>query len=69
MTLREISRRLSGRSPRLQDVTAEYAVLVPLVEGGEELSLLFEVRAYTLRRQPGEVCFPGGRIEPGESPA
>ena len=45
MTLREISRRLSGRSPRLQDVTAEYAVLVPLVEGGEELSLLFEVRA------------------------
>ena len=69
MTLREISRRLSDRSPRLQDVTAEYAVLVPLVEGGEELSLLFEVRAYTLRRQPGEVCFPGGRIEPGESPA
>lgn len=69
MTLGDISRRLAGRSPRLQDVTAEYAVLVPLVEGEGGLSLLFEVRAGTLRRQPGEICFPGGRVEKGETPA
>lgn len=68
MTAAEIARRLSGRTPRVQDVTAEYAVLVPLVEGAEGLSLLFEVRADTLRRQPGEVCFPGGRMEAGETP-
>ena len=30
--------------------------------------MLFEVRADTLERQPGEVCFPGGRMEPGETP-
>ena len=43
-------------------------MLVPLVEGPEGLSLLFEVRASTLTHQPGEVCFPGGKVEPGESP-
>lgn len=68
MTAAEIAGRLSGRTPGVQDVTAEYAVLVPLVEGEEGLSLLFEVRADTLRRQPGEVCFPGGRMEAGETP-
>ena len=45
-----------------------YAVLVPLAQREEGLSMLFEVRADTLKRQPGEVCFPGGRMEPGESP-
>lgn len=68
MTISEIVDKLSGRPAGFQDVTAEYAVLVPLVEGSAGLSLLFEVRAGTLRRQPGEVCFPGGRIEPGETP-
>ena len=53
----------------MQDMGAEYAVLVPLVEGEEGLELLFEVRAATLSRQPGEVCFPGGRMERGETPA
>lgn len=43
-------------------------MLVPLVERPEGLCLLYEVRADTLGRQPGEVCFPGGRIEGVESP-
>lgn len=53
------------------DNAGEYlpsAVIVPLVEEQGELSVLFEVRAQTLNRQPGEICFPGGRIELGESP-
>ncbi len=32
-------------------------------------ALVMEVRARTLRHQPGEICFPGGRMEPGESAA
>jgi 8-oxo-dGTP pyrophosphatase MutT (NUDIX family) len=50
------------------DCTGRYAVLVPLVEGPEGLSVLYEVRAASLRRQPGEICFPGGKAERGERP-
>ena len=45
----------------------EFAVLAPLVRVGGETHLLFEVRALHMRRQPGEVCFPGGGIEKGET--
>ncbi|MBE3595264.1 MAG: CoA pyrophosphatase [Candidatus Carbobacillus altaicus] len=48
----------------------QYAVLMPLVETEEGPALLFEVRAKTLRRQPGEIGFPGGKIEASDpSPA
>jgi 8-oxo-dGTP pyrophosphatase MutT (NUDIX family) len=40
--------------------------MIPLVEGKEGPEILFEVRAAGLRHQPGEVCFPGGKIEKGE---
>lgn len=53
--------------PGLLDGKRSYAVLVPLVEQGGEYFLLYEVRAKSLRRQPGEVCFPGGRMEEGET--
>ncbi|MDO4176130.1 MAG: CoA pyrophosphatase [Bacillota bacterium] len=41
-----------------------FAVLVPVTEDNR---LLYEVRAAKLDRQPGEVCFPGGLIEKGET--
>jgi 8-oxo-dGTP pyrophosphatase MutT (NUDIX family) len=46
----------------------KYAVLAPIVDTPDGQSLLFEKRAGSLRRQPGEICFPGGKLEPGESP-
>ena len=42
-----------------------FAILVPVTEDSR---LLYEVRAAKLDRQPGEVCFPGGLIEKGETP-
>lgn len=42
------------------------AVLLPLVEIDGAYHLLYEVRAYDLAGQPGEVCFPGGHLEAGE---
>ena len=30
--------------------------------------LLFEQRSFALKHQPGEVCFPGGKVEEGETP-
>lgn len=68
MDLANLERTLQARTPGLMDARRSYAVLVPLVEREGELCLLYEVRASTLRRQPGEVCFPGGRMEEGESP-
>lgn len=68
MELERLEEKLRGRSPGLMDASARYAVLVPLVEREDGLHLLYEVRARTLRRQPGEVCFPGGRMEGDESP-
>lgn len=44
----------------------ESAVLIPLYEEDNEEFLIFEKRALTLRSQPGDICFPGGRVEQGE---
>lgn len=66
MELDEIRDKISRRAPGLMDCRRFFAVLVPLVKKGEEWYLLYEVRSRTMHSQPGEVCFPGGRMEPGE---
>ena len=68
MELEKLNKLLEVRTPGLMDATGRYAVLVPLVEGEEGLSLLYEVRAKTMHSQPGEICFPGGRAEGNETP-
>jgi len=61
-------RRLwGGHVPGLLSAEKRYAVLCPLVEKPDGLHILLEVRAAGLK-QAGEVCFPGGRAEHGESP-
>ncbi|MBN34517.1 MAG: coenzyme A pyrophosphatase [Rhodospirillaceae bacterium] len=42
------------------------AVLVPLVDHDDGLTVIFGQRSKALRRHAGEVAFPGGRIEEGE---
>ena len=44
------------------------AVLIPILIRDGAYHVLYEVRAAKLHTQPGEICFPGGRIEPGELP-
>ena len=44
------------------------AVLLPILEIEEQKSILFEIRSEHLDRQPGEICFPGGKVEEGETP-
>ncbi|MBQ3404394.1 MAG: CoA pyrophosphatase [Oscillospiraceae bacterium] len=63
-----IRKAFTGYKPTIQGVRSKYAVLMPLIDSGDELSLLFEVRSPRIKRQPGEVCFPGGKMEPGEDP-
>ena len=60
-----IENSLSGHQPQLDrdDNLWDAAVLLPLVNTSEGISILFEVRAAKLGWQPGDVCFPGGRAE------
>lgn len=67
MTITQLQILLNTRAPVPMDTATRYAVLVPLVELEGELHLLYEVRAATLKRQPGEVCFPGGHMEGAET--
>ena len=43
------------------------SVVIPLIEKDGQTYILFEKRSELLKFQPGEICFPGGRIEGNES--
>lgn len=42
------------------------AVLVPLIIGGATLSVLLTERTAHLAQHPGQIAFPGGKIEPAD---
>lgn len=60
-----LSRALAQQHSKLGGEAESFAaaVLIPLLWRNGQLELLFEVRAHSLKWQPGEICFPGGRIE------
>lgn len=63
--MKEIQQMMANRIPGplgMRNVQ-QYAVFLPLVQKDGAWQVLFQERAYHLRRQPGEICFPGGRIE------
>lgn len=41
----------------------KYSILIPLIEKEDDTHLLFEIRSKHMRSQPGDVCFPGGRVD------
>jgi 8-oxo-dGTP pyrophosphatase MutT (NUDIX family) len=43
------------------------AVLVPLIEREDELTVLLTQRASQLKNHAGQISFPGGRIEPEDA--
>ncbi|MFC3041114.1 NUDIX hydrolase [Virgibacillus xinjiangensis] len=65
MDASSIINKLKDRTPAIlgQNNYFRSAILIPLVEKDGETHLLFEVRSMKLHRQPGDTCFPGGRIE------
>lgn len=58
----------AGRRPGIQGIRGRYSVLVPVIDIDGEAHILYELRSAHIDRQPGEVCFPGGEIESGETP-
>ena len=61
-------RRLAPVTPVSGDAEARSAVLIPLYEDDGRLRVILTKRPDTMRTHPGDVVFPGGRIEAGESP-
>ncbi len=45
----------------------EASVLVPLIDNGEEVSVLLSKRTEYVPHHKGQVCFPGGSREEGDS--
>lgn len=63
---------LAPSTPKTLSVPAGFrraGVLVPILCGGEAgPALLFTVRSRNLKHHGGQIAFPGGALEPGESP-
>lgn len=68
MTIKDIETAFDGYVPGAEGDFKFFSVLVPLIEKEDGLYLLYEVRAQNMARQPGEICFPGGEMEPDETP-
>lgn len=65
MNASNIVAKLKNHQPSIlgEENFKKYAVLLPLIDMEEETHILFEVRSMDLRSQPGDICFPGGKVD------
>ncbi|MDQ0213958.1 8-oxo-dGTP pyrophosphatase MutT (NUDIX family) [Oikeobacillus pervagus] len=65
MNIESVFKKVKNHSPTIlgSESFSQFAVLLPLIEKDHEIHVLFEIRSKHLRRQPGEICFPGGRMD------
>jgi len=64
---KRIEETFSKREPGDIGNYKHFSVLMPLVILNDEPHVLFEVRGNKIKRQPGEICFPGGMCEENET--
>jgi len=50
-----------------EEIKITSAVMIPVINESDGLHVIFTRRSGKLRNHPGEISFPGGRIEPGET--
>ncbi len=67
MDIELLKETIKKRTPRPMDVKGKFAVLIPLVMVDGKWNILYELRSKDLKAQPGEISFPGGKVEKGES--
>lgn len=67
MDIRQIEEKIKDRIPRPIDIVHNFGVLIPLIEIDGEIHILYELRSHDMSTQPGEISFPGGKVEKGES--
>lgn len=67
MKTTDISRAVNEHKPGIIGRHKCFSVVIPIIEIDGEPHILYEVRSSEIKRQPGEICFPGGEREPGET--
>ena len=68
LKINDIEKLFESRKAGMEDFFNEFSVLLPLIEKDGVLHVLYELRARHMEVQPGEICFPGGKKEIGETP-
>jgi len=70
MNINDIKDKVKNNKPYINgwESMKRSSVIIPLVEVNNEVCILFEVRGKKLRSQPGDICFPGGKIDDNETP-
>ncbi|SUY46760.1 hydrolase [Clostridium putrefaciens] len=68
MSIQDIKSVFNKRKAGIMGDFKKSSVMILLENTNGVTYIIFEVRALTLRHQPGDVCLPGGKIEKGESP-
>lgn len=63
----DIKKVFTTYSPTAEGVKRYNSIMATLIEIEGNLHFLFTKRALTLKNQPGDVCFPGGRQEANET--
>lgn len=67
MDIEIIRGKIKNNIPKPMDIKKKYSVLIPIIENDDGLEIIYEVRAKDLVTQPGEISFPGGEVEDGET--
>lgn len=67
LDLNNIKKVFLERTPSIIGKFRKSAVMILLEKCQEEIYIIFEVRAKTLRHQPGDICLPGGKMEENET--
>lgn len=68
MQANEFYKAIQDHRPGPMEPGRQSAVAILFLTVNDQWHVLVEERAHQLRVQPGELCLPGGGVEPGESP-
>lgn len=66
--MEKVKKIFAGRKAKPIGEYKKSAVMILLIEEEGETYIIFEKRALTLKRQPGDISLPGGIIEENETP-
>lgn len=67
MNHKDIIKAFENNNKKSPHTYLRSSVLIPIVTVNNEPHILFEVRSHQLKSQPGEICFPGGKVDDDET--